>query len=66
MLLANLIEGVAKDTKQPKAVVEAIVRGVLADRKSRRQGRDGEPRRLRPLRGDAAPAAAATCGPVRP
>ena len=30
MLFANLIEGVAKDTKQPKAVVEAIVRGVLA------------------------------------
>ena len=30
MLLGDLIEGVATDTGQPKAVVEAIVRGVLA------------------------------------
>ena len=30
MLLGNLIEGVATDTNQPKTVVEAIVRGVLA------------------------------------
>ena len=30
MLLADLIEGVASDTGQPKTVVEAIVRGVLA------------------------------------
>ena len=29
MLLADLIDGVATDTKQPKAVVEAIVRGAL-------------------------------------
>ena len=30
MLLGNLIEGVATDTNQPKTVVEAIVRSVLA------------------------------------
>jgi DNA-binding protein HU-beta len=30
VLLGNLIEGVATDTKQPKAVVEAVVRGALA------------------------------------
>ena len=30
MLLGDVIEGVATDTGQPKAVVEAIVRGVLA------------------------------------
>jgi DNA-binding protein HU-beta len=30
VLLGNLIEGVATDTNQPKTVVEAIVRGVLA------------------------------------
>jgi DNA-binding protein HU-beta len=30
VLLAELIEGVATDTGQPKAVVDAIVRGVLA------------------------------------
>ncbi len=30
MLLADLIEGVASDTKQPKSTVEAVVRGVLA------------------------------------
>ena len=30
MLLAELIEGVATDTRQPKAVIDAIVRGVLA------------------------------------
>jgi DNA-binding protein HU-beta len=30
VLLADLIEGVATDTRQPKAEVEAIVRGVLA------------------------------------
>jgi DNA-binding protein HU-beta len=30
VLLANLIEGVATDTGQPKTVVEAVVRGALA------------------------------------
>ena len=30
MLLGDLIEGVATDTDQPKTVVEAIVRAVLA------------------------------------
>jgi DNA-binding protein HU-beta len=30
VLLGNLIEGVATDTGQPKAVVEAVVRGALA------------------------------------
>jgi DNA-binding protein HU-beta len=30
VLLGDLIEGVATDTRQPKAVVDAIVRGVLA------------------------------------
>ena len=30
MLLGELIEGVATDTGQPKAVVEAVVRGALA------------------------------------
>jgi nucleoid DNA-binding protein len=30
VLLADLIEGVASDTGQPKAMVEAVVRGALA------------------------------------
>jgi DNA-binding protein HU-beta len=30
VLLADLIEGVATDTGQPKAVVDAVARGVLA------------------------------------
>ncbi len=30
MLLADLIEGVATETGQPKVVVDAVVRGVLA------------------------------------
>ena len=68
MLFGDLIEGVRHETAQPKAMVEAIVRAALA----RIEEAVGK-RETVNLVGfgrfevyDAAPAAAATCGPAKP